>query len=225
MSGMKILEIGTFYRPFLYGKPRSKIIVTSRRQRVAKILSSISVHHVTVLSDENALSLLAHHALGTKNFDVQQFLYEIGEYLVKRCKNLPLAVKAVGGILRTKVNPKDLEDITARDRKILSILSSLQTLSKLIVSKSSGLKLKDLGKLSLLQGEIYIMELQNVVNVQEVIDARLMHKPSLNKIRLAWSNNLDNSRNEMLEAEVPNSLKPQENLSSLEIDFYGGAKL
>ncbi|KAL2514457.1 putative disease resistance protein [Forsythia ovata] len=55
----------------------------------------------------------------------------------------------------------------------ISRLTSLQTLSKLIVSKNSGLKINDLRDFSLLKGEISIEELQHVVNVQEATDARL----------------------------------------------------
>lgn len=105
----------------------------------------------------------------------------------------------------------------------ISRLTSLQTLSKMIVSKGRGLKIKDLSHLSLLQGKISIEELQNVDNVLEAMDAGLMHRPSLNDIRLVWSSKIDYSRNEMVEARVLNALKPHQNLSSLEIIFYGGA--
>ncbi|KAL2491147.1 putative disease resistance protein [Abeliophyllum distichum] len=100
-------------------------------------------------------------------------------------------------------------------------LTSLQTLSKLIVRKSSGLKIIDLRDFSLLKGEISIDELQHVVNVQEATDARLTNKPSVNKI---WNSMFDDYRNKILELQVLNALKPRGNLSSLEIKFYGGAK-
>ncbi|CAI9764721.1 unnamed protein product [Fraxinus pennsylvanica] len=60
-------------------------------------------------------------------------------------------------------------------------LTSLQTLSKMIVRKSCRMRLKDLGNLSRPQDEICILNLQNVVNVQEAIDARLMYNLRLTK--------------------------------------------
>ncbi|CAA3027944.1 disease resistance RPP13 1, partial [Olea europaea subsp. europaea] len=105
----------------------------------------------------------------------------------------------------------------------ISQLTSLQTLSKMIVSKSSGMRLKDLGNLSLLQGEISILKLPNVVKIQEAIDARLMYNLSLTEVKLAWSDKFADSRNEILEFDVLNALKPHFNLSSLEIECYGGA--
>ncbi|KAL2514543.1 putative disease resistance RPP13-like protein 1 [Forsythia ovata] len=100
-------------------------------------------------------------------------------------------------------------------------LTSLQTLSKLIVSKSSGLKINELRDFKLLKGEISIEELQHVVNVQEATNARLTNKSSLKKIGLIWSSTFDDSRNEILELDVLDALKPHENLSSLQIKFYG----
>ncbi|KAL2491597.1 putative disease resistance RPP13-like protein 1 [Abeliophyllum distichum] len=477
-------------RPFLAGKPGSKIIVTTRHEKVAKIMSRIPAYHLNVLSDNDALSLLAQHSLGTKNFDVRPDLREIGKSVVRRCQNLPLAVKSLGGLLRTKATPKEWEGVLnseiwiaeekseiipalklsyqylppelkqcfaycaifpkdyefdksqvvhlwmaegflkqsqeeslmeelgndyfdelltrsffqkssantsrfvmhdlindlamcvsgykclrlddmlkdnlrykisekvrhlsfisrlynsydrfssvnsfqslrtflplyswqtflsqrvlldvvpklncmrelslsgyqiyelpssigdlrhlryfnlsitplkwlpesvstlcnlqvlileccfrlsklpARMDKLINLrhlniagtsklremsegiarLTSLQTLSKFIVSKSSGLKINDLRDFSLLKGEISIEELQHVVNVQEATDARLTNKPSLNKIRLKWSSSFDDSRNEILELDVLDALKPHENLSSLQIISYGGAK-
>ncbi|CAA2996299.1 disease resistance RPP13 1 [Olea europaea subsp. europaea] len=101
-------------------------------------------------------------------------------------------------------------------------LTSLQTLTKMTATKNNGMRLKELGNLSFLQGDISIEELQNVVYVQEATDARLMDKRSLNKIRLAWSEDFDDSRNKILELDVLNALKPHKNLSTLEIMYYGG---
>ncbi|XP_022898639.1 putative disease resistance RPP13-like protein 1 isoform X2 [Olea europaea var. sylvestris] len=477
-------------RPFLAGKPGSTIIITTRQERVAKITSGIPAYHLNMLSEGDALSLLAQHAFGAKTFDRHPDLIEIGKSMVRRCKMLPLAVKALGGILRVADGPEDWEEVlkseiwmdeekseilpalklsyhylppqlkrcfaycalfpkdhefekfnlvylwmaeglvqesnedmlieevgsqyfdelmarpffqqssdntsrfvmhdlfndlamsvaggkclrmddameknlpgkvSARVRhlsfkrkqyetyprfnfldkvqklrtflplpvdaysnylsqrillhllpylyrlRVLSLngysiyelpdsigdlqhlrylglaqtllkwlpksvctlinlqvliirgcwnltklpmsmenlvnlrhldiadtpklhemphgiaqLTSLRTLTKMTASKNKGMGLKDLGNLSFLQGEISIEELQNVVNVQEAMDARLMEKPSLNKIRLQWNEVFDDSRNKFFELDVLNALKPHENLSTLEIKYFGG---
>ncbi|KAG8646198.1 hypothetical protein MANES_10G133668v8 [Manihot esculenta] len=51
------------------------------------------------------MSVFAQHALGANNFDDHLELKEIGEEIVKRCGGLPLAAKALGGILKGKPNP------------------------------------------------------------------------------------------------------------------------
>ncbi|KAL2514563.1 putative disease resistance RPP13-like protein 1 [Forsythia ovata] len=102
-------------RPFLAGKPGSKIIVTTRLEKVAKIMSRIPAYHLNLLSDNDALSLLAQHSLGTKTFDVRPDLRDIGKSVVRRCQNLPLAVKSLGGLLRTKASPNEWEGVLNSD--------------------------------------------------------------------------------------------------------------
>ncbi|KAL2545582.1 putative disease resistance RPP13-like protein 1 [Forsythia ovata] len=79
--------------------------------QVAKIMSRIPAYHLNLLSDNDALSLLAQHSLGTKTFDVRPDLREIGKSVVRRCQNLPLAVESLGGLLRTKASPKEWEGV------------------------------------------------------------------------------------------------------------------
>ncbi|KAK1375457.1 putative LRR and NB-ARC domains-containing disease resistance protein [Heracleum sosnowskyi] len=98
-------------RPFLVGAPGSKIIVTTRILDVAKMLSHVREHHLTQLGPSHCLSLLARHALGKDNFEEHPDLKEIGEGILKKCKGLPLAVKMLGGLLRTKQFPNQWEDI------------------------------------------------------------------------------------------------------------------
>ncbi|XP_022889154.1 putative disease resistance protein At3g14460, partial [Olea europaea var. sylvestris] len=482
-------------RPFLAGKPGSKIIITTRQEGVAKVMSKIPAYHLNLLSEADALSLLAQHAFGSKTFDACPGLIEIGKSMVRRCKYLPLAVKALGGLLRMAVGPEEWEEVlkseiwmaeekseilpvlklsyfylppqlkrcfaycalfpkdyefekfhlvhlwmaeglvqeskkdmlieevgshyfnellarsffqkssanasrfvmhdlfndlamsVAGDKclrmddklkenlprtisekvrhlsfmrreyetyhrfnildkvqklrtflplsvetyyspdsegflshkilhhllpklsclRVLSLngysiydlpdsigdlrhlrylglaqtllkwlpesmstlinlqvlilrgccnltklpismenlinlrhldiastpelhempqgiaqLASLRTLTKMTASKTNGMRLKDLGNLSFLRGDISIEELQNVANVQDAMDANLSDKPSLNEIRLAWSEDYDDSRNKFFELELLNALKPHENLSTLEIKYFGG---
>ncbi|KAL8113160.1 hypothetical protein AgCh_020471 [Apium graveolens] len=98
-------------RPFLAGAPGSKIIATTRILDVAKMLSHVRVHHLNQLGPSHCLSLLARHALGKNDFEEHLDLKEIGEKILKKCKGLPLAVKMLGGLLRTKQFPHQWEDI------------------------------------------------------------------------------------------------------------------
>ncbi|GLT88398.1 hypothetical protein SLE2022_064250 [Rubroshorea leprosula] len=92
-------------KPFLSGAAGSKIIITTRNERVVNIMGGLDrVYHLEVLKDEECLSVLAQHALGTENFDGHPNLKEIGEKIVKRCKGLPLAAKTLGGLLRGKLS-------------------------------------------------------------------------------------------------------------------------
>ncbi|KAJ0860259.1 putative P-loop containing nucleoside triphosphate hydrolase, leucine-rich repeat domain superfamily [Helianthus annuus] len=93
----------TLVRPFYTCSPGSKIIVTTRKDILLKKLGYNSLHkHLESLSDDDALSLFALHALGERNFDSCLSLKPHGEGIVKKCKKLPLALIALGTSLRAK---------------------------------------------------------------------------------------------------------------------------
>lgn len=100
-------------RPFAAGAAGSKILVTTRNKSVAKTVGgyAASYYDLKELSNDDSLSLFTWHALGAKNFDGHPNLKVVGEQIVERCKGLPLAVKALGGLLRTKVNRDEWEEI------------------------------------------------------------------------------------------------------------------
>ncbi|GKU91099.1 hypothetical protein SLEP1_g5016 [Rubroshorea leprosula] len=92
-------------KPFLAGAAGSKIIITTRNERVVEIMGGMDrVYRLEVLKDEECLSVFAQHALGEDNFDAHPNLKETGEKIVKRCKGLPLVAKTLGGLLRGKLN-------------------------------------------------------------------------------------------------------------------------
>ncbi|GLT47453.1 hypothetical protein SLA2020_211510 [Shorea laevis] len=91
----------TLQGPFMLGASGSKIIVTTRNEKVAKIMRGDDwVYHLDLFPDNECLSLLARHALETKNFDSYGHLKGIGEEIVKKCRGLPLAITTIGGLPR-----------------------------------------------------------------------------------------------------------------------------
>ncbi|XP_065865172.1 putative disease resistance RPP13-like protein 1 isoform X2 [Euphorbia lathyris] len=99
--------------PFEAGAPRSKIIITTRLQNVADMTAGTFTtgHKLKELSYDECLFVFCQHALGTTNFDQHLDFKAIGEEIVKRCKGLPLAAKALGGLLRGKSNTNAWEEV------------------------------------------------------------------------------------------------------------------
>ncbi|OMO70979.1 Disease resistance protein [Corchorus olitorius] len=93
--------------PFSTGAKNSKIVVTTRSDKVADIMRTVPTYHLNILSDADCWLLLAKHAFVNTNPSDHPDLREIGEAIVKRCGGLPLAVKAVGGLLRGKLDVKE----------------------------------------------------------------------------------------------------------------------
>jgi Leucine-rich repeat (LRR) protein len=98
--------------PFEAGAPRSTIIITTRNERVSSKTGTIlTAYSLKELSNDVCLSILAHHALGTRDFSAHLNLKDIGEEIVKRCKGSPLAAKVLGGVLRSKMDRDEWEDV------------------------------------------------------------------------------------------------------------------
>uniref|UniRef100_A0A6N2MJA8 Disease resistance RPP13-like protein 1 n=1 Tax=Salix viminalis TaxID=40686 RepID=A0A6N2MJA8_SALVM len=98
-------------RPFQVTSPGSRIIVTTRNQGVALMMSAFPSYHLKVLSFDDSLSLFAKHALGRPNFNDLPDLLEVGQQIVQRCRGLPMAVKTLGGLLRTKPSVDEWESV------------------------------------------------------------------------------------------------------------------
>jgi hypothetical protein len=93
-----------FRAPFEAGAPGSTIIITTRNEGVSSKTGTIPAHSLKGLSNDVCLSILSHHALGTRDFSGHQNFKDIGEEIVRRCKGSPLAAKVLGGVLRNKSN-------------------------------------------------------------------------------------------------------------------------
>ncbi|KAK1418898.1 hypothetical protein QVD17_28049 [Tagetes erecta] len=92
----------TLVGPFHVCAPGSRIIVTTRKEQLLKKLGCDYPSKLQSLSHDDALSLLALHALGVNTFDSHSSLKPHGEGIVEKCDGLPLALISVGRSLRTK---------------------------------------------------------------------------------------------------------------------------
>ncbi|XP_037494820.1 putative disease resistance RPP13-like protein 1 [Jatropha curcas] len=100
-------------RPLKAGAQGSKIVVTTRNQSVASVMCTVPTHHLKELTDEDCWFLFAKHAFVDGNSNSHSDLEVIGREIVRKCKGLPLAAKAMGGLLRSKRNVKEWEKVLA----------------------------------------------------------------------------------------------------------------
>ncbi|GMJ05485.1 hypothetical protein like AT3G14470 [Hibiscus trionum] len=89
----------------------SKIIVTTRLQKVSSVVNPMKTFHLDKLSQNDCLSIFTQHVFGARNFDGHLQFKQVGENLVRRCNGLPLAAKAIGSFLRTTKNLDEWERI------------------------------------------------------------------------------------------------------------------
>ncbi|KAJ0483698.1 putative P-loop containing nucleoside triphosphate hydrolase [Helianthus annuus] len=98
-------------RPFRSGATGSRVIMTTRQQQLLKKIGFNHLDLLESLSHDDALSLLARHALDVDNFDSHETLKPLGEGIVEKCGCLPLALKAIGRLLRTKTDGEEWDDV------------------------------------------------------------------------------------------------------------------
>ncbi|XP_077237397.1 putative disease resistance protein RGA3 [Tasmannia lanceolata] len=97
--------------PFRVGAKGSKIIMTTRDERVARMMATIPSHDLQGLPDDDCWELFTRRAFAGRISNAHPELEEIGRQIVKKCNGLPLAVKTLGGILSSKRNVSEWESI------------------------------------------------------------------------------------------------------------------
>nr|XP_043628361.1 putative disease resistance RPP13-like protein 1 [Erigeron canadensis] len=97
----------TLVSPFHACAQGSKIIMTTRKEKLLKKLGYNHLNQLQSLAHDYAMTLFAQHALGVNNFDSHPTLRPHGEGIVKKCNGLPLALKALGRLLRTKLDEEE----------------------------------------------------------------------------------------------------------------------
>jgi len=96
------------------GAPGSRILLTTRDEKVASVMQS-KVHRLKQLQEDECWKVFEKHASKDDNIELKDELKEIGRRIVEKCKGLPLALKAIGCLLRTKSSISDWESILESD--------------------------------------------------------------------------------------------------------------
>ncbi|KAM5559485.1 putative disease resistance protein [Rosa sericea] len=76
----------------------SKVLLTTRRSRVCKIMESHAKIHLSILSKEDSWSLFVNEA--GKSFDKSSNFYDVASEVARECAGLPVALIAVARALR-----------------------------------------------------------------------------------------------------------------------------
>ena len=93
--------------PLSYGALGSRILVTTRSEKVASNMRS-KVHHLKQLEEDECWKVFEKQALKDNDLELNDEKKEIGRRIVENCKGLPLALKTIGSLLRTKSDWKSI---------------------------------------------------------------------------------------------------------------------
>ncbi|KAD6453260.1 hypothetical protein E3N88_07965 [Mikania micrantha] len=151
-------------------------------------------------------------------------LYNLQTLILSGCQNLAMLPNSFSKL--QNLRHLDIRETPCLDQMPLGIgeLKSLQTLSKIIIGGKSGFEITKLKDFERLCGEVSIVDLDKVQNAADASMANFPQK-KLSKLKVVWSKVWDDSRNEMLEKDVLNELKPHnDKLIELKIRSYGGSE-
>ncbi|GMJ12861.1 hypothetical protein like AT3G14470 [Hibiscus trionum] len=98
------------------GGKGSVVIVTTRLEKVALMMATVPFHRLGCLSDDDSWSLFKQRAFGMGTNEGNTDLETIGRHIVQRCGGVPLAIKVIGSILRSK--NQESEWLHVRDSEI-----------------------------------------------------------------------------------------------------------
>ncbi|XP_042479874.1 disease resistance protein RGA2-like [Macadamia integrifolia] len=97
----------------------SKIIATTRIDEVAKMIGTLAPHHLKILSKEKCWSILKNKAFGHGGAEETPNMVAIGKEIVKKCGGVPLAAKALGGLMH--INKDEQEWLSINSSEIWAL--------------------------------------------------------------------------------------------------------
>ncbi|XP_050386342.1 putative disease resistance RPP13-like protein 1 [Argentina anserina] len=89
----------TLQSPFHVGAPGSKIIVTTRDEKVARMTRPIEIHYLKYMSDDDCWEVFQQHAFLNGNSERPPSFDLFRQSIVRKCGGLPLAARTLGGLL------------------------------------------------------------------------------------------------------------------------------
>ncbi|KAL9450560.1 hypothetical protein AB3S75_012313 [Citrus x aurantiifolia] len=100
-----------FYKCLKNGLHGSKILITTRKDKVARTMRSINVISVNELSEIECWSVFEQLAFFDMSKEECEKLEIIGRQIVRKCKGLPLAAKTIASLLQSRNTEKEWQNI------------------------------------------------------------------------------------------------------------------
>ncbi|XP_030509590.2 putative disease resistance RPP13-like protein 1 isoform X1 [Cannabis sativa] len=148
-------------------------------------------------------------------------LYNLETLILSSCSELiqlPANISKLINLRHLMIKGTPLKEMPPR----ICNMVNLQTLSDFVLCENDGPRIKELGKLENLHGDLCISGLEYVQEASDVLEGSLKSKEYLTGLVLNWDSEADNSSKAK---EVLDALKPHINLKRLTIKGYSGTSL
>ena len=93
------------------GSENSRILVTTRKDKVAKMMESENTIKLEELSEEDCWSVFSKTAFSDKDSKQCEQLEDLGRQISKKCKGLPLAAKTLGSLMHFKKSREEWKNV------------------------------------------------------------------------------------------------------------------
>ncbi|PON86284.1 NB-ARC domain containing protein [Trema orientale] len=147
-------------------------------------------------------------------------LYNLQTLLLSDCRQLTRLPTDISGLINLRhlrIRGTSLKEMPMN----MCNMKDLQTLCDFVLDKQGGFRIKELGRLRLLRGQLHVSGLENIVDAADVLEANLKDIKHLNELRLTWGDK-HNVVDSQKEREVLEALEPNKNLEQLCISGYKG---
>ncbi|KAG8369959.1 hypothetical protein BUALT_Bualt14G0067400 [Buddleja alternifolia] len=93
------------------GVPGSRILVTTRNEKVAEVMGSTHTYPLDRISDLDCWLVLSQIAFKGRRESDCEMLKKTGQEIAKKCKGMPLVAKTIGGLLHSKTTLQQWENV------------------------------------------------------------------------------------------------------------------
>ncbi|KAI3955714.1 hypothetical protein MKW98_006074 [Papaver atlanticum] len=99
------------------GVQGSSLLILTRNKMAAYVMSTTTLHELQSLSKEAAWELFCSNAyIKQDDADARKPFEDIGRIVSQRCDGVPLALKCLGSMLRTKITRQEWEDVMESEK-------------------------------------------------------------------------------------------------------------
>ncbi|RVW93560.1 hypothetical protein VitviT2T_020658 [Vitis vinifera] len=139
--------------------------------------------------------------------------------MLRNCQSLLELPSKMGKLINLRYLDVSETDSLKEMPNDMDQLKSLQKLPNFTVGQKSGFGFGELWKLSEIRGRLEISKMENVVGVEDALQANMKDKKYLDELSLNWSRGISH---DAIQDDILNRLTPHPNLEKLSIQHYPG---
>nr|XP_027109109.1 putative disease resistance protein At3g14460 [Coffea arabica] len=144
--------------------------------------------------------------------------YNLQTLLLSKCKELEELPANLGKLINLcclDISETPLKKMPPQIGRLIN----LQVLTSFVIGKDNGLTIKELGKLPMLRGKLFLSGLENISSGRDASLANMEGKKNLEKLTLKWDGDANNSQ---VAKDVLDKLRPHSSIKYLKIEGYCG---